>query len=850
LLSKPVESDSDGNFSIPASYFCPSASSQLYVVARGGIPGLASGADNSAIALMTMVGACGSLSGSSTISVNEATTIGSVWPLSAYMKSATDLGSAPGDAAFISAASSVHQFVNIAQGISPGMATPESHFAQSAKLYSLADVLDNCVNSAGGSAGDGSPCGSLFSMATPATGGAPSDTVSAAMRIAQGPYNEVSGIFGLIQAPTAFQPTLTAIPADWTLSLSHPIETPTISLATGNYVGSQTVTMSESTAGSKIYYTTDGTVPTSSSSMYSGPISIDITSTIQAIAVDGISESALASSTLTITSATAASTAAKLAFLQQPSNALIGVAVSPAVRVVVEDVDGKTVGSATNLVTVNLTGVYGLGGTLEIVARNGVAIFNNLTVSTAGSYTLTASSLGLGSVVSTSFAITAPSVTGIPAKLAFLQQPSNALAGAQISPAVQVAVEDANGNVVTNGSNPVALALTGGTSLAGTLPSPTLNGIATFNNLSVGAAGIGYTLSVTSPGLATATSTPFTISETPVLNLRELAALRGILIGSGARSSEFNQPNPLVVDPVYGPTLAAQYGMLEGENAMKWFVLEPHQNQYDFGPGDTLVTFAKAHTMKVRGHTLCWGSNNPAWLSNLSTQDLSNALHTFISTVVSHYGGDVFAWDVVNEAISDQTPANVPMLKDSIWYNSPGIGLSGTLFIEQAFRWAHQANPNAKLFYNDYGIEVTGPKSQALLVMLKDFKARGVPIDGVGLQMHVDTKAYYPTTFPAALKTYTDLGLEVHISEMDVKIAVDSAGHASEQDLQEQANTYGFVVTTCLQNPRCTAFQSWGFTDKYSWIPQNYPGYGAALPYGTDYSHKLAYAAIAHALTK
>ncbi len=167
LLGKPVDSDSEGDFVIPASYYCPSASSQLYVIARGGSPGLPSGADNPAIALTTMLGACGSLSASSPISVNEVTTVGSVWPVAPYMKSPTDLGSAAGDTGFLSAASSVKQYIDIAQGSSPGVSTPQSYFAETAKLYSLADVLDKCVNSPGGSAGDGSACGALFSMATP-----------------------------------------------------------------------------------------------------------------------------------------------------------------------------------------------------------------------------------------------------------------------------------------------------------------------------------------------------------------------------------------------------------------------------------------------------------------------------------------------------------------------------------------------------------------------------------------------------------------------------------------------------------------------------------------------------------
>ncbi len=326
LLTSAVQSDSGGNFEIPASYSCPSPSSQVYLVARGGNPGLASGTNNAAIALMALLGSCNSLSPAAAVVVNEATTVGSIWPLAAYMTSATNLGSASGDSTFAAAASSVNEFVNIQAGSSPGAGTAESYFAQNSKLYSLADVLDACVNSAGGSAGDGSSCGSLFSMATPASGGAPTDTISAAMRIAQSPDNEVAAIYGLVGGP-AFQPTLTAAPPDWTLALTYPLATP----------------------------------PTTSVS--------------------------------------------QLVFLQQPSDATTGAVLAPAVTVGVEDGSGNLITSATNLVKVNLTGVSGLEGTVDVAAHAGVATFSNLAVGTSGGYTLTVSSPGLRSATSESFDI-------------------------------------------------------------------------------------------------------------------------------------------------------------------------------------------------------------------------------------------------------------------------------------------------------------------------------------------------------------------------------------------------------------------------------------------------------------
>ena len=505
LLQKAVASDSNGNFSIPAEYSCPSASSAIYVVASGGSASSSAG-ENSALMLTAMLGPCSGLAALGSVSVNEVTTVGSVWPLAHYFTSPTHLGYASNDTSFPGAVSSVPEFINLAQGSSPGTPTSTSYFAENNKLYSLADVLAACVSSSGGTAGDGSPCGELFSMASSAGGTAPTDTMTAAIKIAQNPDNNVAGIYGLVKGSTAFEPTVTAAPSDWTLPLISVVATPSISPVTGTYAGTQDVTISDATAGSTIYYTTDGTVPTSSSTVYTGPIPIAVTSTVNAIAVFAGASSGVASSTLTITSALPP---AKLAFLQQPSNALTGATISPAVTVAVQDSNGNTVASATNPVTLALTSGSGLTGTLTATLKNGVATFSNLSIVTAGSYTLSATSPSLTSATSGGFSITAGS-SGPPAKLAFVQQPTSALTGATISPAVTVAVEDSNGNPVTSATNPITVALAAGTGLAGTLTATPQNGVATFSNLSVSVAG-SYTLSATSTNLTSATSTSFTI---------------------------------------------------------------------------------------------------------------------------------------------------------------------------------------------------------------------------------------------------------------------------------------------------------------------------------------------------
>jgi endo-1,4-beta-xylanase len=332
--------------------------------------------------------------------------------------------------------------------------------------------------------------------------------------------------------------------------------------------------------------------------------------------------------------------------------------------------------------------------------------------------------------------------------------------------------------------------------------------------------------------------------------LRDAATPHPLWIGAAADASDAS-PDPLTAEPAYGATLAAQFNMLEGENAMKWGLIHPNPpgsaNEYNFAPGDELVSFAEAHGMAVRGHNLLWHSYNPAWLTSggyTSTQ-LSQILQNHITTVVSHYKGKVFAWDVVNEAMGDSGT-----LRDSIWYNQPGIGLSGTGYVEQAFRWAHAADPDALLFYNDYGIEdqycyngssagPDGGKFQAVYDMVKDFVARAVPIDGVGFQMHIDTNGC-PTSAVLAdhFQKIAALGLQVHITEMDVKIPDTSAA-----SLQAQAATYQRILNVCLQSPGCTAFQTWGFTDRHTWLPDNFP-----LPFDTNYQPKPAFNALLNGL--
>ncbi len=181
-------------------------------------------------------------------------------------------------------------------------------------------------------------------------------------------------------------------------------------------------------------------------------------------------------------------------------------------------------------------------------------------------------------------------------------------------------------------------------------------------------------------------------------------------------------------------------------------------------------------------------------------------------------------------------------LENSLWLNALGPG-----YIRLAFGWAHEADPQAKLFYNDYGGEALGPKSDAIYNLLRTLKARGTPIDGIGLESHF--WAEDPPNFRsvvANLKRLAALGLEIHITEFDDAVRLP----ATAEKLQQQANVYRNYLEACLSVSSCKAFVTWGFTDKYSWIPRFLPGKGAGLPLDENFKPKPAYKAIFDELRK
>jgi endo-1,4-beta-xylanase len=332
--------------------------------------------------------------------------------------------------------------------------------------------------------------------------------------------------------------------------------------------------------------------------------------------------------------------------------------------------------------------------------------------------------------------------------------------------------------------------------------------------------------------------------------LRDLGSGR-ILIGTAVAV------DPLRNDASYRALLAAQYDILVAENAMKFDQVEPSRGSFFWDDADFLVDFAQSNGMAIRGHNLVWHQQS-GWLSSdgtslkagISAAELPAILENHVKTLVGRYAGKVAYWDVVNEAIADGLPAGKTVegsLRQSFWYTYyPGA--TRLQYIEDAFQWAHQADPSAKLFYNEYGAEgLTGwsNKSDYTYALVQKLLDDGVPIHGVGLQMHIDATGYpLNDHFDLELKRFTDLGLEVHVTEADVRIRLP----ASDAELATQSDTYQGLLAACLANPGATAFLTWGLDDGHSWVPSYFSGWGAALPFDQGYGAKPAYYGLQAAL--
>jgi endo-1,4-beta-xylanase len=266
---------------------------------------------------------------------------------------------------------------------------------------------------------------------------------------------------------------------------------------------------------------------------------------------------------------------------------------------------------------------------------------------------------------------------------------------------------------------------------------------------------------------------------------------------------------PAVSDPDYAKVaFGGNFGTLTTENALKWQFTEPQENTFTYREADALVDIAKKNDMSVSGHTLVFAEANPAWVTNLPVdtssdkQKVEAVMINHITNLVSHYSGKIALWDVVNEPINDDDNG----LRNHIWYKAMGED-----YIAKAFTAAHNADPDAKLFINEYGLENDGDRWDTLFSLVSKLKSNGVPIDGVGFQSHIydESDAINVGELKQHIRQLADIGLVSRISEMDV---IDDPG------VNWQSNQYANVFDACYSDPSCISFTTWGVSDRYDYF--------------------------------
>ncbi|KAI5120197.1 hypothetical protein M0805_006303 [Coniferiporia weirii] len=325
-------------------------------------------------------------------------------------------------------------------------------------------------------------------------------------------------------------------------------------------------------------------------------------------------------------------------------------------------------------------------------------------------------------------------------------------------------------------------------------------------------------------GTPTTTSSGGGATSTAGLNSAAKAAGK-MYFGTATDESEFGS------DAAYAAILkeTTEFGQLTPLNSMKWDSTEPERGTFTFTAGDQLVAEAKANGQIVRGHNCVWYNQLPSWVTsgNFNTTALTSIIQTHCSTLVSHFKGEIlYAWDVINEPFND----------DGTWRSDVFYNTLGTSYVSIGLNAARPADPSAKLYINDYNIENTGAKATAMVNLVSSLKAAGVPIDGVGFQCHFIV-GEVSTTMQTVMEQMTALGVEVAITELDIRMTLPSTTAL----LAQQQKDYETVISQCKAVSGCIGATVWDFTDKYSWVPSTFSGQGDACPWDSNLVKKPAH---------
>jgi endo-1,4-beta-xylanase len=332
--------------------------------------------------------------------------------------------------------------------------------------------------------------------------------------------------------------------------------------------------------------------------------------------------------------------------------------------------------------------------------------------------------------------------------------------------------------------------------------------------------------------------------QTPVLPeppLKDLAKQHNIQVGNFAILT-------LINEKPYSDILTSQFDFVLADNTPNWHFtdndLRPSVDKYDYSKLDEVFAYAKKHNMPVQAHHYVWGEEKwlPDWLKNgkYTSDQLKEIIHQHILNVGGHYKGRVQEWSVVNEAFSRNQ--HIYGLRD--WWTD---NIGDTSYIDQSFIWARQADPNAKLILNDFGNEGKNDISNAMYDYIKGAKARGVPIDGIGMQMHIDGS--HPTTkeeVVSNMQRFGELGVKVYVTELDVNMNDVPASDDAKNNIE--GKIYYEMMRACIESKVCPSFAILGITDKETWY--NHMGLSNArpLPFDKDYNPKPAFYSFRDAL--
>jgi len=294
--------------------------------------------------------------------------------------------------------------------------------------------------------------------------------------------------------------------------------------------------------------------------------------------------------------------------------------------------------------------------------------------------------------------------------------------------------------------------------------------------------------------------------------------------------------NELEFNPIYKSIAIKQFNSITPENIFKAEYIHPEPLFFNWSQADSLTSFCEQNNKRLYGHTLIWHKQLPQWILNFegSSSDWEQLMKTHIQTIVTHFKNKVTAWEVVNEAFNEDGT-----LRNNIWKQKIGSG-----YIEKAFVFAQEADPNALLFYNDYNLEMNLTKRHSVLSLFNNLRNRGVRVDGIGMQMHVNTSYPEPSQIASAFQEIAANNFKIHVSELDISInPFDHNIEPSEKLLTEQANLLGNIVFNYNEIPDQYQYgiTFWGISDKNSWIRNYYNREDYPLLYDDNYLPKTCY---------